>query len=144
VAKQLAEKIHIERSRIATASATRFGLGTVLLLGGIAHSLGVLQLYVAKGLPDLNRILLDVWIAEAQIIGGSLFLVASKSANPRPWLICAALAVWSYALPFLPVLIHRAKPIFWILPSVYSVLSLLVVVAGLRIESAGTRTKAVR
>jgi hypothetical protein len=34
--------------------------------------------------------------------------------------------LWSYALPFLPVLLDRAPPIFWIAPSVYVLLSFAV------------------
>jgi hypothetical protein len=102
-------------------------LGTVLVLGGLAHSIGVSHLYLTKGAPDLNRILLDVWIAEAQLVGGALFLISRKKPDPRPWCIGAALMVWTYAVPFVPVLLHRAKPIFWIMPTLYSLASLVAV-----------------
>jgi hypothetical protein len=60
-----------------------FILGVVLLLGGAAHSTGVLHMYIVRGWPDLNRILLDVWIAEAQVAGGCFFLVASRALRIR-------------------------------------------------------------
>jgi hypothetical protein len=99
-------------------------LGWLLLLGGLAHSVGVAHLYFTKGVPDANRILLDVWIAEAQLAGGVLFLVGARLAG--------AIMVWSWALPFLPVLLMRAKPIFWVMPIVYSLLSAIVLRAKIR------------
>jgi hypothetical protein len=102
-------------------------LGLVLVLGGLAHTFGVSRLYVTSGVPDVNRVLLDVWIAEAQIVGGALFLVGRKRGNPRSWFFGAAILVWTWAIPFLPVLIHRAKPIFWVMPTLYSVASAVAV-----------------
>jgi hypothetical protein len=107
-------------------------LGVTMLLGGIAHTIGVGHLYVTKGWPDLNRILLDIWIAEAQLAGGSLFVRAARSKDPMPWIFGAAAAVWSYAIPFLPVLVHRAPVVFWVPPSLYSLLSAWIVVAAWR------------
>ena len=91
-----------------------FWFGVVLLLGGAAHTVGVTRLYVKSGVPDANRVLLDVWIAEAQIAAGALFIKAARSAEPRPWMIGAAIMLWSYAIPFLPVLVRRAPSIFWV------------------------------
>jgi hypothetical protein len=99
----------------------------VLLLGGAAHTAGVLHLYVKAGVPDANRVLLDVWIAEAQLAAGALFVKAARSAEPRPWALGAALLVWSYAVPFLPVLVRRAPPIFWVMPSLYTLASAALV-----------------
>jgi hypothetical protein len=112
-------------------------LGLVLVLGGIAHSVGVVRLYVLKGLPDLNRVLLDVWIAEAQMAAGALFLIGRSKPGPRPWLIGATLILWTYGVPFLPVLIHRAPPIFWVMPVVYLSASLIAVLG------AGERGRAI-
>jgi hypothetical protein len=99
------------------------GLGVVLLLGGVSHSFGVLHRYATKGVPVLDRVLLDIWIAEAQLVGGALFLVGRKRLDPSPWCIGAALTVWTWAIPFLPILIHRARPIFWVIPTLYSLAS---------------------
>jgi hypothetical protein len=102
-------------------------LGVILVLGGIAHSVGVTHRYLTKGLPDHNRVLLDVWIAEAQLVGGVLLLVGRKMPAPRPWLVAAGLVVWTWAIPFLPVLVHRAKPIFWVMPTLYSLACLAAI-----------------
>ena len=116
------------------------GLGVAMLLGGVAHTIGVGHLYVTKGWPDLNRILLDVWIAEAQLAGGFLFIKASRSDDPRPWSVGAAAIVWSYTIPFLPVLVHRAPVVFWVAPTLYSLVSawLLVTIRWPRSTTAGT------
>lgn len=96
-------------------------LGVVLVLGGLAHTAGVAHHYVTHGLPDANRMLLDAWIAEAQLAGGVLFLLG------RELVLAGAFVVWTWALPFLPVLIHRAKPHFIVMPIVYSLASVFVV-----------------
>ncbi len=97
-------------------------LGVMMMVGSVAHTLGVGHLYATKGWPDLNRILLDIWIAEAQLGGGFLFVRAYRSEDPRPWTVGGAMIVWSYAVPFLPVLVHRAPVVFWVPPSLYSIL----------------------
>ena len=56
-------------------------LGIVLLLGGLGHSLGIVHLYVTSGIPDTNRVLLVVWIAEAQLLGGGLYLAAFRASR---------------------------------------------------------------
>jgi hypothetical protein len=114
-----------------------FWFGVVLLLGGAAHTVGVTRLYVKSGVPDANRALLDVWIAEAQLAAGALFIKAARSAEPRPWVIGAALILWSYAIPFLPVLVRRAPPIFWVLPTLYTLASIALM------KSAAPRSRLV-
>lgn len=101
--------------------------GVVLLLGGAAHTAGVTRLYLKSGVPEANRVLLDLWIAEAQLAAGALFIKAARSADPRPWTIGAAIMIWSYAVPFLPVLVRRAPPIFWVPPILYSLACSLLV-----------------
>jgi hypothetical protein len=103
------------------------GLGVILVLGGAAHAVGVSLHYRSGGLPDANRVLLDVWIGEAQIAAGALFLVAHKKGDPRPWTLGAALVIWTWALPFLPVLVRRAGPLFWVMPILDSLASLVAV-----------------
>jgi hypothetical protein len=107
-------------------------LGVLLLLGGLAHSVGVSHLYVTHGVPSLDRVLLDVWIAEAQLGAGGLLLIAARRPEPHPWVVGASLIVWSWALPFLPVLIQRARPIFWVMPTLYSVACLAALVRSRR------------
>lgn len=102
-------------------------MGCALLLGGLAHSAGVLHLYVANGVPDANRILLDVWVAETQLCGGAFFVASTRTA-PHAFTIAGAALLWSYAVPFLPVLFRRAPAIFWIAPITYLVLSAIAVV----------------
>lgn len=109
----------------------RFVLGCVLLVGGLAHSAGVLHLYAAKGFPDANRILLDVWIAEAQLCGGALFVASTRTSTPFAFALPGAAFVWSYAVPFLPVLLGRAPAIFWIAPITYLVLSAIAVMRSM-------------
>jgi hypothetical protein len=114
-----------------SATASRWNrqlliLGSILILGGVAHSLGVARLYLTHGVPHANRVLLDAWIAEAQIFGGILFVIGARRADARPWVLGGALMVWSWALPFLPVLVHRARP-FWVMLVMYSVLGAVAV-----------------
>ena len=56
-------------------------MGITLLLGGLGHSVGVTRLYVHAGLPDANRILLDVWVAQTQLLAGGLFVAAYRNAR---------------------------------------------------------------
>src|SRR5689334_19395897 len=80
-------------------------LGVSLLLGGLGHSLGVIHLYVTRGVPDVDRVLLDTWVAEAQVIGGGLYVAAFRAMRiGMPWkelAVAAAVTVLAYALPFL-------------------------------------------
>ncbi|HWX21030.1 MAG TPA: hypothetical protein VN578_14110 [Candidatus Binatia bacterium] len=105
-------------------------LGIVLCLGGVGHSVGVVSFYVRKGIPDVNRVLLDLWIAEAQLLGGALYWQASRAFRAaKPWRAVAAfgaLTVISFAAPFIPILVKRAPVIFWIAPGLYLLLSALI------------------
>ena len=53
--------------------------GVLLLLGGFGHVVGIVHLYITQGVPDANRVLLDVWVAEAQLLGGGLYVAASMA-----------------------------------------------------------------
>jgi hypothetical protein len=90
-------------------------LGVTLVLGGCGHSIGVMHLYVTQGVPEVNRVLLDVWVAEAQIIGGGLYLAAFRARRVGlPWRglsIAAALTILAYVVPFIPVLFLRARDV---------------------------------
>ena len=112
------------------------GVGVVLVLGGVAHSAGVLHLYVTSGLPDANRVLLDIWIAEAQLLSGALYIAASRAMRARSnWRALAAigaLSIIGFAVPMLPVLIARAPLIFRVPAIIYLVVSLFILVRAMR------------
>jgi hypothetical protein len=107
-------------------------LGIVLVLGGLGHSLGVIHLYVTQGVPDANRVLLDAWVAEAQILGGGLYVAAFRAMRAgsawRGLSLAGALTIVAYAVPFIPVLFVRAPLIFRIPPIVYVLLSVFIAV----------------
>src|SRR5262245_46753342 len=112
---------------------TRFvgALGAVLVLGGLGHSAGVLRFYATAGLPDANRILLDIWIAEAQLIGGALYLTAFLTSRRRgAWRalsIFGALTIIGFGAAMLPALFARSPVRFRIPTLVYVACSVLVV-----------------
>ena len=113
------------------------------MLGGLAHSAGVIQLYLTKGVPDANRIMLDLWIAEAQLLSGGLYLAAWRARRAAaPWRALAAfgaLTLIGFAVPILPVLIARAPVIFRVPAIVYLVLSLVILTAT-RYRFTATKT----
>jgi len=118
------------------------GFGIVLCLGGVGHTVGVVRYYVSNGVPEMNRVLLDVWITEAQLMAGVLYFLSALALRAgKPWRTTAvfgATTVLSYAVPFIPVLFVRAPIIFWIAPSMYVVLSTFIlarIAAGVRAES---------
>jgi hypothetical protein len=118
--------------RGAAVSQLLRALGVILVLGGLGHSAGVIHLYMTRGLPDVNRVLLDVWVAEAQIIGGGLYVAAFRARRAgAAWQglsVAGALTVLAYAVPFIPVLFVRAPVMFQIPPVVYALLSAFVMV----------------
>ena len=85
-------------------------LGVILILGGLAHSAGIVRLYVSHGVPDANRVLLDIWIAEAQLLSGALYLAAWRSRRAgAPWRPIAAYGaptMIGFAAPVLPVIMR--------------------------------------
>jgi len=114
--------------------------GTILLLGGLAHSVGVSRLYFTAGIPEANRVLLDIWIAEAQLFGGLLYLVEGRNSGERNLsrrlAVFGALIMIGFAVPMLPVLFSRAPIIFRVPAMIYLLLSVLVLVATKRNQSA--------
>jgi hypothetical protein len=111
-------------------------LGVVLVLGGLAHSIGVIHLYVTSGVPEVNRVLLDTWVAEAQIIGGSLYLAAVRAMRAgsawRGLAVAGALTVLAYAVPFIPVLFVRVPLAFRIPATVYACVSVFIALRAAR------------
>jgi hypothetical protein len=104
--------------------------GAILLLGGIGHTGGVARLYLTQGVPDANRVLLDLWIAEAQILGGLLYLAAwrarQKGAAWQTPAVFGALTIIGFAAPMLPVLVVRAPAIFSVPAILYLTASLII------------------
>src|SRR5947208_16638474 len=107
-------------------------LGLILCLGGLGHTFGVARFYAVQGVPDANRVLLDIWIAEAQLFGGALYLAAYRAVRSggswRALAVCGALTVISYTGPFIPVLFSRDPIAFQIPPTIYFLLSLFVLI----------------
>ena len=112
--------------------------GFVLVLGGVGHSAGVTRFYVTGGLPDANRIALDIWIAEAQLLSGGMYIAASRALRAESsWRVAGvfgALTVIGYAVPMLPVLIARAPFIFRVPPMIYLVVSVFIFVRAVHSE----------
>jgi hypothetical protein len=113
-------------------------IGIVLVLGGVGHSAGVLHLYATQGVPDANRVLLDVWIAEAQLLGGGLYLAAFQALREQTtWRALAAfgaVAVISFVVPMLPVLVVRAPFVFRLPALIYLAVSLFVLVRAATVK----------
>jgi hypothetical protein len=111
-------------------------LGVVLLLGGLGHAAGVIQLYVTGGVPDANRVLLDVWIGEAQLMSGGFYLATARASRAgSSWHalgVAGALTVAAFAVPMLPVLVARAPLVFRVPPIVYLAWSLFILVRAVR------------
>ena len=108
-------------------------LGMILILGGVGHSVGVIHLYVTKGIPDINRVLLDAWVAEAQILAGAFYVASFRAGSTwRSLSVSGSLMLLAYAVPFIPVLFMRAPLVFRIPAIAYAALStfILVRVAG--------------
>ena len=103
------------------------------MLGGLAHSAGVIRLYVSHGVPDANRVMLDLWIAEAQLLSGALYLAAWRAHRAAtPWRSLAAfgaLTMIGFAAAMVPILVTRA-PLYLAIPAmVYLSLSLVILAA---------------
>jgi len=111
-------------------------LGIVLVLGGLGHSIGIVHLYVTRGVPDMNRVLLDVWIAEAQLLGGGLYLAAfGASRAGADWRVLGcfgAFTVIGYTGAFVPVLFLRAPWIFRVPATVYLIASVVILISAVR------------
>jgi hypothetical protein len=106
--------------------------GLVFVLSALAHSAGVLHFYITEGVPDANRVLLDIWIAEALLLGGGLYLAASCGSHSvkssRALAIFGSLTIIGFTLPMIPVLFSRAPMVFRVLPVIYLLLSTLVLI----------------
>ena len=119
-------------------------LGAVLVLGGLAHSAGIVRFYVDSGVPEANRVLLDVWVAEAQLLAGGLYLAAYRARRTgAPWRalsVFGALAIMSLAVPMLPVLASRAPWPFRVPLIVYIALSTFILARAVTLRRAAAHT----
>jgi hypothetical protein len=105
-------------------------LGITLLLGGLGHTVGVARLYLTSGVPAADRVMVDLFVAEAQVLAGGLYFSASRSRSMawRPLAGFAAVAAIGFALPSLAFLYSRAPAFFIVPPAVYFVASAFVLV----------------
>jgi hypothetical protein len=105
-------------------------LGVTLCLGSLGHSSGVIRFYLQQGIPNLDRALLDVWVAEAQLLGGAFYLGAYGQFHSGKCggtaAVCGALTIISFALPLIPTLAVRAPMVFQIPLVIYLLLSGLI------------------
>ncbi len=105
-------------------------LGVVLLLGGLGHSIGITHLYLTKGCPETNRLMFDLWIAQAQFIGGGLYVAASRAIGTgtawRPLAFFAALTIVGFTVSVIPVLFSRGAVFFRIPPVIYLLASIAI------------------
>ena len=112
--------------------------GVVLVLSGVAHSAGVARFYLIAGVPDANRVLLDVWIAEGLLLGGSLYLAACGASragqSPRVLTVFGSLTIIGFTAPMTPVLISRAPIHFVLLTVIYLLLSIFILAHAARPE----------
>ncbi len=106
--------------------------GFALVLSGLGHSAGVIHFYLTAGVPDANRVLLDIWIAEALLLGGGLYLAATFGSHAgkssRALAIFGSLTVIGFTLPMIPVLFSRAPMAFRVPAVLYLLLSCLVLI----------------
>jgi len=105
-------------------------LGIMLLLGGVGHTVGIARFYLTSGVPEANRVMVDLWVAEAQLLAGGLYLSASRSGSAdaawRPLAGFAAMAAIGFALPSFALLYFRAPAFFIAAPAAYLVASVFV------------------
>lgn len=117
--------------------------GFALLLSGLAHSAGVVHFYMTAGVPGANRVLLDVWIAEGLLLGGSLYLAACSASragqSPRVLTVFGSLTIIGFTAPMTPVLISRAPIHFVMLTVIYLLVSLIILAQAARSERNRSR-----
>ena len=113
-----------------------FLLGLTLVAGGLGHLFGVARLYLASGLPDMNRILIDLWVGQAQLAGGAFYVAAWRAAGRgREWrtlATAAAVIVLGWTTLAVPILFMRAPITFRIPATVYLILSAVIVAVVVR------------
>ena len=117
--------------------------GIVLLLSGLAHSAGVARFYLIAGVPDANRVLLDFWVAEGLLLGGSLYLAACSASHagqsPRVLTVFGSLTIIGFTAPMTPVLLSRAPIHFVMLTVIDLLLSTFILAHAARPERTSSR-----
>lgn len=98
---------------------------------------------MANGVPGANRVLLDIWIAEGLLFGGSLYLAACNASRAgQPWrllTVFGSLTIIGFTAPMTPVLLSRAPIHFVLLTVIYLLLSLFILVWSVRPERNRSR-----
>ena len=119
-------------------------LGVTLIAGGIGHLFGVARLYLASGWPDMTRLLVDLWVGQAQLAGGAFYVAAAMaSARGREWktlALAGAVIVLGWTMLAVPILFVRASLAFRIPALTYMVLTgwILFEIVRSRRESTAT------
>lgn len=123
-------------------------LGLTLIAGGLGHLFGVTRLYLDKGLPDMSRILIDLWVGHAQLAGGAFYVAAARAAGRgREWRTLAiggAVVVLGWTMLAVPILFMRAPLTFRIPASIYLALSAWILIAIVRSRRESTATDRLR
>jgi hypothetical protein len=138
--------------RLSLAAASRAGDGTtvptsivpravkltgvVLLLGGTAHTAGVLHRFTAMGVPDGHRTAYLAFIAFVQWTCGVLDVLASDGLRrAEPWatrvFVVSTLLVTAYGVTVSPLL-TASGALLRIMPVLYPVVHLALLAATLR------------
>jgi hypothetical protein len=93
---------------------------------------------MTAGVPGANRVLLDMWIAEGLLLGGSLYLAACSASHagqsPRVLTVFGSLTIIGFTAPMAPVLIARAPIHFVTLTVIYLLLSTFILAHAARSE----------
>ena len=111
-------------------------LGVTLIAGGIGHLFGVARLYLASGWPDMTRLLVDLWVGQAQIAGGAFYVAAWRAAaRGREWRtlgLAGVVIVLGWTALAVPVLFMRAPLTFRIPATTYLILSVAISIGIVR------------
>ena len=85
-----------------------------------------------------ESVLLDIWIAEGLLLGGSLYLAACNAsrADQPSWVLTVfgSLTIIGFTAPMTPVLLSRAPIHFVLLTVIYLLLSLFILAHAARRE----------
>ncbi|MGF1469303.1 MAG: hypothetical protein ACFCGT_24555 [Sandaracinaceae bacterium] len=75
-------------------------LGWTLLVGGVAHAMGIASVFAFDGVPDSRRVTLLVYVGLLQVVGATLFLLSARRAGgawDRPLAGLAAVLTVAFA-----------------------------------------------